>query len=168
MTMPGMPRLSYGRASVEFTGTPAAGPYNNLTAIGVNSGAIGAASGSTSRLQLDTTKLQAALNADPAAVANLLDSATGAIKPLIDRVNAYAGIGGIFFQEGQQISQDQGDLVNQEADVQSRIDAKRTALEAKYATTETLLSSLQGQSNQLSSQTSAYYSSSGSSSSSSG
>ncbi len=138
-----------------FTSTGAAGPYNNLAAIGINSGAIGSAAGSTSRLSLDTTKLNAALDANPSAVANLLSSATGAINPLVDRVNLYAGPVGVFYKQTQSMATELSRLSAQESDLQERIDHRRAALEAKYAAMEGLLSKLQSTSSQLSSQTAA-------------
>ena len=141
--------------SLIFTSTGATGTYTNLSAIGVNSGALGSVVGSTSRLSLDTVKLNAALDANPSAVADLLGSATGAIKPIVDRVNAYAGINGTLYKQTQSMAMEMSGLVAQEAKVQERIDQRRAALEAKYAAMESLLSTLQSTSNQLSAQNSA-------------
>ncbi len=49
------------------------GSYQSLQDIGVTTGIVGSAAGTTSTLHLDTTKLAAALTANPSAVANLFN-----------------------------------------------------------------------------------------------
>jgi flagellar hook-associated protein 2 len=137
-----------------FTPTTAAGPYNNLAAVGLNSGAVGSAKGTTGRLKVDSAKLNAALDALPAAVANLLGP-SGAFKAIVDRVNAYAGPTGVFAGQLQSMTAQASGLRRQESDLQDRIDRRRAALEAKYAAMESVLSSLQATGNQLNAQTTA-------------
>jgi flagellar hook-associated protein 2 len=142
--------------SLFFTPTTAAGPYNNLSAIGVNSGVIGSAMGTTTHLSLDSSKLDAAFDANPAAVSTLLGSlTTGALKPIADRINTYAGAGGIFYQQTQAMAETMTGYVKQEASLQSIIDDRRAYLEAKYAAMESLLSRLQTTSNSLTATTNA-------------
>jgi flagellar hook-associated protein 2 len=62
------------------------GNINSLGSLGINTGAVGAAVGTTTRLHLDTTTLSAALTSDPTAASNLLDSTTGPLGLLLTRL----------------------------------------------------------------------------------
>jgi len=128
------------------------GNFNSLGAIGLNTGVVGAAAGSTDRLQLDTDKLTAALNADANQVASLLDLSTGPMSALLTKLknledpankNAYiqAHTAGL----GSEITQ----LQREEIDRQEMIDNYQTMIEAQYAAMEATLSQLQSQSSQI-------------------
>ena len=137
--------------SMVFTSTSGTAPYNNLAAIGLSTGTVGSKS-TAGRLTLDTDKLNAALDANPAAVSNLLGASTGALKPMIDRINDYAGIGGVFYRTNQELSNQLGTLANQKIALQERLDAKRVALETKYSAMESTLSGLNSTLSQLTAQ----------------
>jgi flagellar hook-associated protein 2 len=133
-------------------GASGSGNFNSLGAIGLNTGVIGAAAGSTDRLQLDTDKLTAALNADGNQVASLLDRTTGPMSALLTKIknledpankNAYiqAHTAGL----GTEITQ----LQREELDRQEMIDNYQTMIEAQYAAMEATLSQLQSQSSQI-------------------
>jgi flagellar hook-associated protein 2 len=133
-----------------LTGTPTAnGSIQSLADIGVTTGTIGSAAGTTNRLQLDTAKLQAALENDPAGVANLLNSATGAIKPMVDAVDAWTKPAGRIDTSLQSIASTLRDITQREADLQERIDVQQQALQAKFAAMEQTLALLQSQSGAL-------------------
>jgi flagellar hook-associated protein 2 len=149
------------------------GTVNSLGALGVNSGAVGAAVGTTSRLQLDTTGLASALTSDPTAVTNLLDGATGPLATLLaqlqgyeDPSNAHAYIQSSTTGLTSEIS----DITSREADRQEMIDNYTTMIEAQFTAMETTLATLQSQSSQIAAQLGYTTTSSGSglSSSSSG
>jgi flagellar hook-associated protein 2 len=134
-----------------LTGTPSAtGSIQSLADIGVTTGVIGSAAGTTNRLQLDTSKLQAALENDPAGVAALLNSATGAIKPMLDAVDAWTKPSGRIDTALSTISSTLRDISDRESQLQERIDAQQQALQAKFAAMEQTLATLQTQSGALS------------------
>jgi flagellar hook-associated protein 2 len=141
--------LLAGVRSLLFSSSAVAGPYANLGAIGLNTGAVGSRAGSTSRLQLDEAKLVAALDANPAAVAELLGSATGALAPIVARINAIAGSTGVLYQRQQSMTEQLGALARQQATLEDRFAARRASLEKKYAAMEATLSGLQALSAQL-------------------
>jgi flagellar hook-associated protein 2 len=143
------------------------GSTNSMGAIGVNTGAVGAAVGTTTRLQLDTTQLTTALTNDPNAVANLLDNASGPLGTLLtqlqnfeDPTNKSAYVQSNTTSLSGQIS----DLKNREADEQEMINQYQTMIEAQFTAMETTLATLQSQSAQIAAELG--YSTSSSSSSS--
>jgi flagellar hook-associated protein 2 len=127
---------------------------NSLGSLGLNTGSVGALPGSTNRLQLDSSKLTAALNADANKVASLLDSATGPLANVLTKLQSYedpsststyvqAHTAGL----ASQISA----LQRQEANRQEMIDNYQAMIEAQYATMEATLAQLQSQSAQIAS-----------------
>jgi flagellar hook-associated protein 2 len=125
------------------------GTINSLGAIGLNTGAVGALPGSTDRLQLDATKLQAALNQDAGQVASLLDSTTGPLSTILaslknyeDPSNASAYVQAHTTGLASEISETQ----REELDRQEMITNYQTMIEAQYASMEATLSLLQSQS----------------------
>ncbi len=67
------------------------GPYQSLQDIGITTGRVGSAVGTTSSLQLDATKLAAALTANPSAVANLFNGtkAVNGFDGVAQQLNTY-------------------------------------------------------------------------------
>jgi flagellar hook-associated protein 2 len=67
------------------------GSYQSLQDIGVTTGIVGSAAGTTSTLHLDTTKLAAALTANPSAVANLFTGtkAVNGFDGVAQQLNTY-------------------------------------------------------------------------------
>ncbi len=130
---------------------------DSLGGIGVNSGAVGAAVGSTDKLQLDGSKLAAALDRDASKVASLLDGATGPMGMLLDRLKTYDNPDDTtahtyINSHTDGIDDEVRTLKSQETDMQTRIDTYQAALEAKYAALEATLAQLQTQSSAVSSQ----------------
>jgi flagellar hook-associated protein 2 len=135
--------------------TIGSGTMNSLGALGLSTGAVGSAVGTTNRLQLDTTKLAAALTSDPNAVANLLDQTTGPMGSLLTQLTGYddptsktsyiqAHVAGI--------ADDIVSLHSREADQQTLIDNYTTMIEAQYTAMETTLAMLQSQNQQIAAQ----------------
>jgi flagellar hook-associated protein 2 len=152
-----------------LTGAPSSnGAIRSLADIGVTTGSIGSAVGTTNRLQIDTTKLQNALENDPSGVASLLNSATGAVKPVVDAVDAWTKPNGRIDTSLQTIASQLRDNTSRQASLQERIDEQQQALQAKFAAMEQMLATLQSQSGALGSMTAVATSSSSSSKSSSG
>jgi flagellar hook-associated protein 2 len=132
--------------------TIGSGAMNSLGAIGLSTGAIGAPVGTTNRLQLDTTKLAAALTADPNAVAKLLDQSTGPMAALLTQVQGYEdpSSNSAYIQAHTTgIASEITSLHSQEAERQTMIDDYTRMIEAQYTAMETTLSLLQSQSQQI-------------------
>lgn len=135
-------------------GASGSGALNSLGAIGLNTGDIGSAAGTTDRLQLDTTKLTAALNADANRVASLLDSSTGPLSAVLTKLKSLedpANTNAYVQAHTAGLASEISSLQHQEIDRQEMIDNYRSAMEAQYAAMEATLALLQSQSAQLAS-----------------
>jgi flagellar hook-associated protein 2 len=131
------------------------GAINALGALGVNSGAIGSAVGTTNRLQLDTTKLATALTSDPNAVANLLDQTTGPLAALLTRLQGYedpSNKNAYIQSHAADLAAEVTDVQHREADRQVLIDNYTQMIEAQFTAMETALATLQAQSAQIAAQ----------------
>jgi flagellar hook-associated protein 2 len=131
------------------------GSLSSLADLGVTTGAIGSAVGTTDRLALDDTKLQKALDLDPQRVADLLGGANGILKPIVDRLATLTGTNGMIDSRTKGLAASIALVSRQESDYQERLDLKQAALEAKFARLESTLSLLQAQSSQLAAQSNA-------------
>jgi flagellar hook-associated protein 2 len=128
------------------------GAYNSLGALGLSTGAVGSAAGTTTRLQIDTTKLNAALNGDASQIASLLDSATGPIGNLLTQLQGYedpSSTSSYIQAHTAGLTSDISSIQRQEQDQQERIDNYQAMLEAQYASMEATLAQLQAQSAQI-------------------
>jgi flagellar hook-associated protein 2 len=134
--------------------TAVTGRYTSMTQIGLNTGAVGAAVGSTDRLQLDETRLKAALAEDPGAVANLLNNAAGAISQLVTYAADWTKSGGRIDKSLERLKSSQRDLDFRETQIQARIEARQAALEKKFAAMEKTLAQLQTESSAVGQQVS--------------
>jgi flagellar hook-associated protein 2 len=135
--------------------TVGSGAINSLGALGLNTGAVGAAVGTTNRLQLDETKLSAALTSDPNAVANLLDKTTGPLGSLLTQLQGYedpSNQNAYIQAHTTGLTSDISDVKNREAEQQTIIDNYTTMIEAQYTAMETTLALLQSQSQQIAAQ----------------
>jgi len=141
--------LALSLRSVLTAAPSSSGSIRSLADIGVTTGTIGSAVGTTNRLRLDTAKLQAALENDPAAVANLLNNATGAVKPMVDAVDVWTRPNGRIDTSLGTISKSLRDIDDREAQLQERINEQQQALQAKFALMEQTLATLQSQSGAL-------------------
>jgi flagellar hook-associated protein 2 len=141
------------------------GAIRSLGDIGLNTGDIGATAGSTNRLQLDTTKLTAALNSDANQVASLLDSASGPLATVLAKLKTYedpASSNAYIQAHTTGLASEISSVQQQEIDRQEMIDNYQAAIEAQYAAMEATLAQLQSQSAQLASTLGTSTSSSGS------
>jgi flagellar hook-associated protein 2 len=131
------------------------GAINSLSRLGLNTGAIGSAVGTTDRLQLDANQLTNALNQDAGQVASLLDSASGPLSALLARLKTLqdpssktswiqANTKGL----ADEISQ----LQDAEQNQQDLIDNYTRMVEAQYTAMEATLAQLQAQSAQIAAQ----------------
>jgi len=135
--------------------TSGSGTLNSLGALGVNTGAVGAVVGTTNRLQLDASKLTAAMTSDPNAVANLLDKSTGPMAALLAQVQNYEDPSNSdsYLQASiKGITSDITDVKAREDYQQMLVDNYTTMIEAQYTAMETTLSILQSQSQAVAAQ----------------
>jgi flagellar hook-associated protein 2 len=142
--------LSLRATLFQATGT---GSINSLGAIGLSTGAIGAVAGSTDRLQLDTTKLTAALNTDANQVASLLDGSTGPIAALLAKLKSFedpANTSSYIQSHTTSLSAEISSIHREELNRQEMIDNYQKSIEAQYAAMEATLARLQSQSAQIS------------------
>jgi flagellar hook-associated protein 2 len=131
------------------------GALSSFADLGVTSGPIGSAVGTTDRLQLDEDKLAKAIDLDPTRVGDLLGGMTGIVKPMVDRLTALTGTNGLIDARTKGLASSIRLITEQERAYQDRLDLKQTALEAKFARLEATLSRLQSTSSQLAAQSSA-------------
>jgi flagellar hook-associated protein 2 len=128
------------------------GNMNSLASLGITTGAIGAAVGTTNRLVLNPATMAAALTKDPNAAADLLDSTTGPMGQLVaklqgleDPSNPTAYIQSSTANMADQIKATQ----TREADQQEMINNYTSMIEAQFTAMETMLATLQSQSAQI-------------------
>ena len=132
--------LNLRRTLTASTGT---GTFRSLADLGVTSGAVGSAVGSTSRLSLNATKLAAAIEQDPTSVADILNGTSGLLAPLTTAVNNWTKTGGRLSTSADSITSQLSLLSSRQTALQERIDAKTAALEARFSRMEQTLSQLQ-------------------------
>lgn len=128
------------------------GTTNSLGSLGITTGAVGAAVGTTNRLQLNPTQLANALTNDPNAAAGLLDSATGPLGRLLtqltgveDPANSQAYIQSNTTSLTDQIKATQ----SRESVQQEMVDNYTRMIEAQFTAMESTLATLQAQSSQI-------------------
>jgi flagellar hook-associated protein 2 len=146
-------------------GTVGSGTINSLGSIGLNTGNLGAPVGTTNRLQLDTTKLTAALNTDANKVASLLDSSTGAFSGFLSRLKSFedpSNVNAFVQAHTAGLASEISSTQRQELDQQVLINNYQAMIEAQYASMEATLATLQAQSSQIAAQLGQTSSSSGS------
>jgi flagellar hook-associated protein 2 len=134
------------------------GAYESLQDIGITTGAVGSQPGSTNGLSLDTTKLAAALAANPAQVAALFSGTTAVngFQGVAQQLNTYLDqqtnpVNGPFALEQStgniQITQYQAQI----AQIQDMINQQRQLLTSQFSAMTTALGSLNAQSAALAS-----------------
>ncbi|HEV8637872.1 MAG TPA: flagellar filament capping protein FliD [Chloroflexota bacterium] len=132
------------------------GPYKSLMDVGVSSGAVGSAAGTTNNLQIDEKKFKDALSANPQAVYDALDSVTAGSEGIFQQMRTYLnGVtlpGGILTSMTDTSNARQSYLDLRIEDSERRLDQKRSRLEAQFARMETAVAKLQAQGNRLNSQ----------------
>lgn len=128
----------YNDVSQMFSSLNPSGSPQSLQDIGITTGAPGAALGTTTHLQVDSTKLAAALQANPQAVANLFQAnqaqngVDGAGTMLSNYLSAMQGPNGFFMTEQQQSQQTVSSLNSQIADMQQNLLIYKQTLTSKF------------------------------------
>jgi flagellar hook-associated protein 2 len=147
------------------------GPYRSLADLGVTTGPVGSAVGTTNDLVIDESKFATAMSTNPQAVYDLLNSPTGASTGVFTGLRTYLDAAtlpnGLVQSMSDAAQATEKDVVQQISDDQDRLDQKRQRLQAQFAQMEATLSQLQSQGQQLQSQLTGL-ASAGSASSSSG
>src|SRR5262249_39710250 len=110
------------RQTITRTASGFTGALSSLADLGVTTGAIGSAVGTTDRLSLDETKLQKALDTDPQRVADLLGGANGILKPIVDRLTSLTGTDGMIDARTKGLASSITLIKRQENDYQERLD----------------------------------------------
>lgn len=134
--------------------TVGSGTFNSLGSIGLSTGAVGAAVGTTNRLQLNASQLSAALTNDPNAVSRLLDSTTGPLGAILTKLQGYEDPSNstAYVQSSKSSLTSQiSTLKTQEDTEQQMITSYQTMIEAQFTAMETALATLQSQQAQLNS-----------------
>ncbi|HEY3083499.1 MAG TPA: flagellar filament capping protein FliD [Chloroflexota bacterium] len=132
------------------------GPYKSLMDVGVSSGAVGSAAGTTTSLQLDEKKFKDALAANPQGLYDVLDNMTVGSEGVFQKMRSYLnGVtlpGGILTSMTSTANARQSYLDARIQNTQRLLDQKRTRLEAQFSRMESAVAQLQAQGNRLSSQ----------------
>jgi flagellar hook-associated protein 2 len=132
------------------------GPYSSLMDIGVSSGAVGSAAGTTNNLVLDEAKFKEKLAADPQAVYEVLSNPTVGSQGVFHGLRTYlngavlpAGMLGTMTNTSNRM---QSSLDSRIAESERRLETKRSRLEAQFARMEGAVAQLQAQGSRLNSQ----------------
>ena len=116
-----------------------AGPYRSLADLGVNTGAVGSAAGTTTNFQVDEAKFSAALAANPQAVYDLLNNPTApAGQGVFARLRGYLTTGALpngLVSCGRQLRDRARDRHRPpgQSPAGGDVDQKRKRLEAQFA-----------------------------------
>jgi flagellar hook-associated protein 2 len=126
------------------------GPYKSIAALGVNTGAVGAAAGTTNTFQLDEAKFSAALAANPQAVYDLLNNTTApAGQGVFARMRSYLASatlpGGIVSAADNSATARETDIDRQISRLNVAMTNKRRRLQMQFASMESAISQLQAQ-----------------------
>ena len=140
------------RAVVNTAASGLTTTYKSLPSIGLSSGAVGSAVGTTSSLVLDETKFSAALTSNPEAVQNLFGLSGGPLDSLKSYLISATSYSGMLNSSQTSADTQLRDLDRRITDMQSRLDQKQASLQKKYSDLEATLSKLQAQSSSLSQQ----------------
>ncbi len=132
------------------------GPYSTLSDLGLTFGAVGSAVGTTNKITLDEAKFTSALQANPSAVHEVLNSATVGSEGIFGQMRSHLNVatlpGGALSAITDTANSSQTDLDYRIRVAQERIDQRRTRLEAQFARMESALARLQSQASRLGSQ----------------
>ena len=140
------------RAVVNTAASGLTTTYKSLPSIGLSSGAVGSAVGTTSSLVLDETKFSDALTSNPEAVQNLFGLSGGPLDSLKSYLISATSYSGMLNSSQTSADTQLRDLDRRITDMQSRLDQKQASLQKKYSDLEATLSKLQAQSSSLSQQ----------------
>ena len=146
------------------------GNTNSLGSLGISTGAVGAAVGTTNRLTLNPTQLATGLTNDPNAAASLLDGASGPLGQLLTKLQGMEDPSNpqAYVQSSEtNLADEIKSTQDQEAVQQEMITNYTNMVEAQFTAMEATLATLQAQSAQIAAELGYSTTSSSSSSSSS-
>lgn len=141
-----------------LAGSPAS--LDQMSELGVSTGATTGTSAINPNavqglLTLDVAKLSAALDSDPVSVRRMLagdTTTTGVVGRLTTYMDSIAGAGGAMDGRVDAANREITQIRDQISTMQTRLDAKRKQLQARFTAMETALSKMQSQGSWLSSQ----------------
>jgi flagellar hook-associated protein 2 len=126
------------------------GPYKSIADIGVSTGAVGAAVGTTNSFKVDEAKFSAALSSNPQAVYDLLNNtAAPAGQGVFARLRGYLASatlpGGLVAAADSSAKARESDIDRQVARLTEAMASKQKRLQAQFAAMESAISQLQAQ-----------------------
>ncbi|MEZ0372195.1 MAG: flagellar filament capping protein FliD, partial [Candidatus Sericytochromatia bacterium] len=137
------------------TGLSGSSSVGSLTELGFNTGPLGSNVGTTSTLQVDTAKLQKALEADPIRVAQLLgatDTSNGD-QGVMEKIKSYlegvSSISGFINQREKSLNTQITSITERINSLSSRLNSKQIALEHKFTNLELVIAKMKAQQNSL-------------------
>ncbi|HTP38998.1 MAG TPA: flagellar filament capping protein FliD [Steroidobacteraceae bacterium] len=133
------------------------GNYTSLAGIGVTTDANG-------QLQLDSTRLTAAINANPSAVSDIFASKSGVANRLNDYLDTLLGSTGAIAARDANLTESQNEITQETSD----LDAQMQTVQARYTAQFTAMDSILSQLNTTASYLDRVFNTSNNSSSSSG
>ncbi len=133
-----------------------AGSYKSLSDLGISTGAIGSQVGTTNNLTIDETKFSQALQANPTAAFNLMNSltpgSTGVFENMRQLSSSVTLPGGTIYAATDSANARLSSISRQITANSDRLTARRKALEAQFARMESSLATIQAQGQRLQSQ----------------
>lgn len=126
-----------------------------LSELGITTGAIGSSVGTTTELQLDSTKLIAALENTPNRVAQLFgaDTPSGTSPGIMSQFKSYldslSNVTGTFIQRQKVVNSQIATIDNRIESINNRLASKQKRLEQQFAAMEKILAQMQTQQNSL-------------------
>ncbi|MDB6046626.1 MAG: hypothetical protein JWM63_5177 [Gammaproteobacteria bacterium] len=142
------------RFDLSSTVSTASGTYNSLSSLGVTKQADG-------KLAVDTTKLNAAMAANPDAVAQVFASGDGVATRLNSDIVTQLQSGGPLASRSQQLQQTLSDIKTRTTNLDERMAAVQQTYTAQFTALETLLAKMQTTSSYLTQQFNALLKTSG-------
>lgn len=127
---------------------------STLTAIGISTGAVGSASGTTKHLVLDETKFRSIFQSNPDRVATILNaSSSGVSQGVMAKVNDYLlsinSPTGVFQTNSEALSRQMKDIDAAIARMQQHLDQERDRLVRQFTALENSVAQIQSQQSAL-------------------
>jgi flagellar hook-associated protein 2 len=125
------------------------GPYRSLADLGVSSGAVGSAVGTTSDFKIDEAKFNAALSANPQAAFDVLNSSTAGSEGVFHRLRGYlstATLSGGSVQTADDSAVARNESIDRQVSrMTEAMASKRKRLTMQFAAMEQAVAQLQSQ-----------------------
>jgi len=124
------------------------GDFKSVADVGISTGGVGAALGTTNEVQLDESKLEAALASNSVAVEQLLkgtDTVTGVMKRLEDYLKSLTDVSGVFTASRNSIDRQVRNLDDAIKRAEEQMEERRRFLVQQFTQLEQTLSQLQRQ-----------------------